>query len=145
MTTPLVSERLSGDAGSIRAARALVGDLLGEEPAEGRGVPEEPAEGRGVPEVPAEVRDVAVLLTDELVTNALVHGGGRFTLRVDLDDRAVRVAVTDQCRDTPRVLRPSSEREHGRGMAIVDALATTWGTDQLPTHKAVWFELALRS
>ena len=42
----------------------------------------------------------------------------------------------------PVVVRPSYVLG-GRGMAIVDALASAWGTDQEPTHKIVWFELAL--
>lgn len=91
-----------------------------------------------------DLRDMAVLLTDELVTNALVHGGGQFGLDVELDDDAIRVAVGDGSPDVPRALRPGAELEHGRGMAIVDALASAWGTDQFPTHKIVWFELTLR-
>ena len=91
----------------------------------------------------SEVLDVAVLLTDELVTSALVHGG-RFSLVVELADDAVRVAVDDGSPDAPRVLQPSGEREHGRGMAIVDTLATSWGTDRQRTHKTVWFEPSLR-
>lgn len=88
-------------------------------------------------------RDVAVLLTDELVTNALVHGGGRFSLTVQMDEAVLRVSVADRSLEVPRVLRPSGDREHGRGMAIIDALATAWGTDQQPDQKTVWFELAL--
>lgn len=121
--TPRATCRLAGDAGSVRAARAVVRDLMVGEP--------------------IEVQDVAVLLADELVTNALMHGGGRFSLAIDLGHDRVRVAVSDRSPDVPRVIHPSGDGEHGRGMAIIDALASAWGTDQQPNYKVVWFELAL--
>lgn len=120
---PEAGQRLIGDAGSVRTARAMVEELMGGQP--------------------PERRDVAVLLTDELVTNALLHGGGQFSLVARLDDHVLRVEVGDRSGEVPRVLRPSEEREHGRGMAIVDALATNWGTDQEHRSKTVWFELSL--
>lgn len=121
--TPKATCRMAGDAGSIRVVRAVVRDLMAGEP--------------------AELRDVAVLLTNELVTNALVHGDGRFSLEIDLGRDAIVVAVSDRSPDVPQVLHPSGEREHGRGMAIIDSLASTWGTDRQPTHKVVWFELSM--
>lgn len=114
---------MAGDAGALRATRSVVGDLL---------------EGQS-----DDVRDVAMLLTDELVTNALVHGGGRFSLAVDVSRQLLRVSVGDRSSQVPRVLHFRSDGEHGRGMAFVDALATSWGTDQEPNHKEVWFELEL--
>jgi hypothetical protein len=33
--------------------------------------------------------------------------------------------------------------EHGRGVLLVDALATRWGVDQRAGGKTVWFELDL--
>lgn len=121
--TPKATCRMVGDAGSIRAVRAVVHDLMAGEP--------------------AEVRDAAVLLTNELVTNALVHGDGRFSLEIDRGRDAIVVAVSDRNPDVPRVLHPSGDREHGRGMAIVDSLADAWGTDWQPTYKVVWFELLM--
>lgn len=121
--TPKTACRMTGDAGSVRTARTVVRDLMAREP--------------------ADVRDVAVLLTDELVTNALVHGGGRFCLDVEVRSDAVRVAVADRGAGEPRVLHPSGDREHGRGMAIVDALAASWGVDREHARKVVWFELPL--
>ncbi len=115
--------RVTGDAESLRDARRLVADALS-----------------GWPE---HARDVAVLLTSEVITNAVVHGGGRFLLQVDVGRGRVRVEVTDATTRPPRVLAFTGDREHGRGMAIVDAMATTWGTVRLGSHKAVWFELAV--
>ena len=104
-------------------ARSVVGELLAEEP--------------------GDVRDLAILLADELVTNALVHGGGWFVLVVEVGDGLVRVAVDDRNAAMPYVLQPNVDREHGRGMAIVDALATAWGIAERKQRKRVWFELSL--
>lgn len=115
--------RMAGDVGALRDARHLVADALG-----------------GVSE---EMRDVAVLLAGEVVTNAVVHGGGWFMLEVEATEDRVRVEVTDADPAQPRVLRLSGEREHGRGMAIVDKVASVWGTDDGGTYKVVWFELMI--
>jgi hypothetical protein len=115
--------RLAGDATSLCDARHLVAETLREGP--------------------SELRYVAMLLTGELVTNAILHGGGRFLLEVDTAPDRLRVEVTDSSAVEPRLLRMTSDREHGRGMAIVDALATRWGSDHLEDHKVVWFEIRL--
>lgn len=115
--------RLVGDAGSVRDARGLIRSIMADQA--------------------TDVRDVAVLLTDELVTNAVVHGGGRFVLSVELDRRTLRVAVADPSPASPKVLAPSIEQEHGRGMAIVASLATAWGADADGAGKEVWFTLDL--
>lgn len=116
--------RLAGDAASVRDARHLVEQALGP--------------------CPPDIRDAAVLLAGEVVTNAVVHGGGRFLLQVDTSPDLLRVEVIDSTAGRPRVVQLSQEREHGRGMAIVDSLASDWGTDRLGGHKVVWFELGIR-
>jgi anti-sigma regulatory factor (Ser/Thr protein kinase) len=115
--------RMAGDASALRDARRVVADTLA-----------------GAPE---ELRDAAVLLAGEILTNAVVHGGGWFLLQVDAGPDVLYVEVADSTAGHPRVLHPNSEREHGRGMAIVDAMASAWGTKQRGSHKVVWFELAL--
>jgi hypothetical protein len=89
------------------------------------------------------VRDVAVLLTDELLSNAVVHGGGRFSVTAEVAAGTLRVAVADDSPARPHVLHVSAEREHGRGMAIVSALAGAWGCDPDGRGKVVWFSLDL--
>jgi len=85
----------------------------------------------------------AALLTSELVTNAVSHTHQPFTVSVDNTGQGVRVAVVDGS-PTPPVVRPADEvSEHGRGMRLVDRLASEWGTDAVPGGKQVWFELAL--
>ena len=115
--------RLIGDASNVRDARSMVRSIMADQA--------------------ADLREVAVLLTDEVVTNAVVHGGGQFVLTAEVDARTLKVVVTDPSSATPHVLTPSVDREHGRGMAIVASLASAWGADLDDSGKAVWFTLDL--
>ena len=88
---------------------------------------------------------LAVLLTSEVVTNAVRYA--HQTVRVDItaDNNTIVVATTD---DDPRPPRPAAaplEASGGRGLVLVDALASRWGTDPDPPGKTVWFELHLPS
>jgi PAS domain S-box-containing protein len=85
--------------------------------------------------------DVAALLASELVTNALVHATGPFRISVEPLDDAVRIAVTDGSEEEPAVQVPDTERPGGRGVYLVDALASRWGVQRTPGGKSVWFEL----
>lgn len=87
--------------------------------------------------------DVLVLLVSEMVTNALVHGHGQVTVRVtSLHQRRLRLEVADSAIDRPVVRPMSLGAEGGRGMALIDALADSWGVDGLADGKVVWAELA---
>ena len=88
-----------------------------------------------------EAAESAVLLTSELVTNALKHGRGSVSLRVDVDTLHVRVEVTDAEPQPPTVRPPDLQAESGRGLFIVDALASAWGIEERGDGKVVWFEL----
>jgi anti-sigma regulatory factor (Ser/Thr protein kinase) len=93
---------------------------------------------------PPELVETAVLLTSELVTNAVVHAGDSATLVIESAERVARIEVVDPGHATylaPLRLGPSSES--GRGLAIVEDLADAWGVDSRVGGKAVWFELGL--
>ena len=89
--------------------------------------------------------DMAVLVT-EAVTNAVLHGRPRITLLVSVDKPSIGVAVADSGEDLPAKPHgpPPPSQPSGRGLMIVDALASAWGVapnpDELP-GKVVWFEL----
>jgi anti-sigma regulatory factor (Ser/Thr protein kinase) len=92
----------------------------------------------------ADVLDVAVLLTSELVTNAVVHGLGPVQLLLDDDGDRLRIEVSDAEPALPPVpSTPGPTKEHGRGLLIVDRLADRWGSRsrRTPPGKIVWFEL----
>lgn len=93
-------------------------------------------------DAPAAVRDAIVLMVSELATNAIVHAGGGFAVRVERDDGSIHVTVTDQGTGTPAVQHPDEHQPHGRGLRIVDELSDEWGTEDTADHgKAVWFRI----
>jgi anti-sigma regulatory factor (Ser/Thr protein kinase) len=94
--------------------------------------------------------DVAVLLTSELVTNAVTHGspaaGGTFVLlTVAWDAAGLRVDVHDGSGDLPVLDEASAEAETGRGLFLVTSLSAEWGFYRTPAGKAVYFTLELKS
>ena len=131
------------------AARRFVRDTLRSwELAGDRGSPGERAEWT---QRDALVDD-AVLLTSELVTNAVLHAGTpvQVTCRLlgDLSDGAVEIAVLDrrpaQLRpDRPHTAAEAAERTNGRGLQLPSELATAWGVTYARAAKAVWFRLNL--
>ena len=85
--------------------------------------------------------DIVELLTSELVNNAVRHVGSSINLRALRHGSRIRVEVDDASRSTPIVRNPQPVETGGRGLLIVDALATEWGTDVHENGKTVWFEL----
>ncbi|MEU5520666.1 SpoIIE family protein phosphatase [Streptomyces sp. NPDC047860] len=96
-----------------------------------------------------DIVDDAVVLTSELVTNAVVHAGTAADLLCLRSDDGVRIEVSDRYpeREIPLQGSPvdmgSPDREGGRGLQLCAALAGHWGVDYTPTHKTVWFQLDL--
>ena len=80
------------------------------------------------------------LVASELATNAVEHGGGPYEVSVSRRDGVVRLAVADRGRGRPLVVSPSTHRESGRGIAIVQTLADRWGVDDAGGGKVVWAE-----
>lgn len=97
----------------------------------------------------ADIVDDAVVLTSELVTNAVVHAGTSADVLCLRTDQGVRVEVADRYpeREIPLQGHPvnmgSPDREGGRGLQLCAALAGRWGVEYTPTHKQVWFQLDL--
>lgn len=92
--------------------------------------------------------DDAVLLTSELVTNAVVHAGTPVQVTCRLADDNVEVVVRDS---QPASLVPeppdsdhvASERTSGRGLLLPSALASAWGVTYGRAAKVVWFRIGL--
>jgi anti-sigma regulatory factor (Ser/Thr protein kinase) len=88
-----------------------------------------------------QAQDV-VLLIGEVVTNAVIHaGGGPAGLRVTLDDGAgiLRCEVTDASPRPPRGGPAADDDEGGRGLMLVEALASSHGWHPAAGGKTVWF------
>ena len=137
---------LAPDAATARTARMLVSRLV-------------------QPAFPPALVERIMLLTTEVVTNALLHAHPPYSLDVRMDDHAVRVMVHDAAREHPRprerrlhldpapqgaapLAPPSHDRPDtptvpcheigGWGLEPADA----WGSEAAPTGKTVWFEVA---
>jgi anti-sigma regulatory factor (Ser/Thr protein kinase) len=76
----------------------------------------------------AEVVEVAELLVSELMTNAIEHGGDHASLVVGVNAGHVHVETLDMSATVDlKPLRAGPSTERGRGLTIVDALASDWG------------------
>jgi anti-sigma regulatory factor (Ser/Thr protein kinase) len=96
---------------------------------------------------PARLDDL-VLAASELVTNAVVHGEGPIAVSVWTGPGLVRVEVCDNGVALPESVSHSwHEGETGRGLLIVDVVASRWGVSpkRPGPGKAVWFELEAAS
>jgi anti-sigma regulatory factor (Ser/Thr protein kinase) len=85
--------------------------------------------------------ETAVLLTSEIVTNAILHGRSVARLTLMTTGDRLRIEVGDDNSRLPQPAEPDREALNGRGLAIVDTLAASWGSSQRGEGKVVWFEL----
>lgn len=95
-----------------------------------------------------DVRDSAELCVGELVANVITHvgRGTPTTLAMSLARDCLRIEVHDpDARALPTLIRAEAESESGRGMALVDAIASRWGVELRPDRKVTWCELATDS
>lgn len=117
-------------ARSVATARAFVRDTL---------------QGWGY----TDVVDDAVVLTSELVTNAVIHAGTAADVLCLRTEDGVRVEIADHYPEREIPLQPaaldlgSMDSENGRGLLLCAALASRWGVEYSPTRKHVWFQLDL--
>ena len=93
--------------------------------------------------VDQESEDVALLLTSELVTNAVLHARTPLQLGMVLDQDIALVCVADQVDDGAALmaLAKSRDRFGGRGLALVAELSEAWGTTRYTGGKTVWFTI----
>jgi hypothetical protein len=118
--------RFPPDTAGLRAARAAAGDLW-----------------------PARVRlggddfaEAVLLITNELVSNAITHVAEPFTLSFAQSRERALIAVTDPSRNEP-ILRPKrAASTTGRGLQIIAGLSHDWGVRLVhPRGKTVWASL----
>ncbi len=112
-------------ASGLAAARHVVSGLL---------------PGWGLPD---ELCGDAALVVSELVTNAFLHAPVTDSFELELTRRphGVRVSLADGSSVRPMIRELSSDLPSGRGMHIVELLATEWGAEDYLGGKRVWVDL----
>src|SRR5271155_3357442 len=89
--------------------------------------------------------DLAVLLTSELVTNAIAHEPGEtITLGISCSRDQLRVDVHDTSLAVPMLAEAAADAETGRGLMLIATLSAEWGFYRCPGGKAVYFTLAFQ-
>ena len=90
--------------------------------------------------------EIALLLTSEVVSNAVLHAATRLALDVGWDEDAgvLRIEVRDGSPDLPEIRVPAPDATGGRGILLLERLARRWGARPEAEGKVVWFELAAR-
>jgi anti-sigma regulatory factor (Ser/Thr protein kinase) len=88
-----------------------------------------------------ELGDTAALLVSELVTNAILHAhsGVAIILQLRADDVQIRVCDTSPL--PPRIRRFRADAGTGRGIRLLETLASSWGIERNAEGKCVWFRL----
>ncbi|MGI5184158.1 SpoIIE family protein phosphatase [Dactylosporangium sp. CA-152071] len=121
---PTARRRFRGEAISAAAARRFAADML-------------------TAWKQAPIIDDALLLLDEVITNAIQHTVGDVTVELCLDEY-LRVTVHDTSIRPPerRTSPAGADSDNGRGLHIIEHLAAAWGSELVPTGgKLVWFDL----
>lgn len=96
--------------------------------------------------IAAPALDDVLLLLSEVVTHA--DSGrtpdGQVTVRVPHSPGNIHVEVTDggSATSTPIVRMPESDEDGGRGLWLVDLLATAWEAQRDETTGSPWFQVA---
>ncbi|MGI8695375.1 MAG: ATP-binding protein [Mycobacteriales bacterium] len=93
-----------------------------------------------------DLLDDVLLAASELIANAARHGtalpGETMLVEWSCRQASVDVRVTDGGGEQrPRLRRGDHAATGGRGLAIVDALATTWGVERADGTTTVWARL----
>jgi DNA-binding NarL/FixJ family response regulator len=85
--------------------------------------------------------DIVLLLTSELVTNAVLHAGSDVDLSLRLATDTLQIAVADRSPVQPVIREQSEESTNGRGVLLLDAMAQRWSVIPTEAGKIVWFEV----
>jgi anti-sigma regulatory factor (Ser/Thr protein kinase) len=124
--TTAVIEHLALDPvpASVSIARKFVHDVLGD--------------------VDVDVVDSVLLLSSELVTNAILYAHTPVQVGIVVDDGHALVCVADRLPDAPPALRDHSPgKPNDGGLSLVNDRSEQWGATSFPGGKTVWFTMSL--
>jgi len=112
------------------------------------GCPEHVARARAfVTRLAGAAAETAVLLTSELVTNAVLHtrsgrdGGAVTVVVIDLPDGLLVEVADDGSRDRGPEVSGDRSAACGHGLFLVEQLAARWGYRQDGAGTTVWFQV----
>ncbi len=115
-----------------------------------RSVPEASSEARRfvrevAGDLPPKLLHDVLLLTNELVTNAVRHAGHAaeepIEVEISVDDRSIRVTVGDGGPGFDAGRPRQRTDEGGWGLLLVETLSTRWGVETRDTGTDVWFQV----
>jgi anti-sigma regulatory factor (Ser/Thr protein kinase) len=106
------------DPGAVGEARAWVAEALVEWTEDGR--------------------SRAVLVTSELVANAIIHARTSVSVDLDIEGDCARVEVSDGSSEAPTTKRYGTDATTGRGLRLVGQLSEEWGARSVRGGKTVW-------
>jgi anti-sigma regulatory factor (Ser/Thr protein kinase) len=89
--------------------------------------------------------ETAQTVVSELVTNAVLHARSMVVLHFTVAGNRLRIGVEDLSPDHPLPQQPSADADNGRGLVLLDALASAWGWERTSLGKHVWCELPIAS
>lgn len=118
-------------------------DLLGVKTA--RGFVDDALRAWGLEEMSEDLQ----LVVSEVVTNALIHAGSDVEVRLRVLRDNIRMEVRDSDSEPPvpsafsLTEEGSAQAESGRGLFLVDALASAWNSSPSGRGKTVWLEMAI--
>ncbi len=78
------------------------------------------------------------------MTNSILHARTPLRVVVEPQGETVRVSVGDDSAAHPRMRAHSVDSGTGRGLLLVQRMASRWGVDPRGSGKVVWFELPRR-
>ncbi|GHB80979.1 hypothetical protein GCM10010397_59790 [Streptomyces spinoverrucosus] len=90
-----------------------------------------------------ETADAIRLVASELITNAVVHGEGLVTVALYHRPGRLVIDVLDENPAAPQVSCALADDESGRGLVLVELLASRCAWEPVGQGKRVWAEIAL--
>jgi len=86
-----------------------------------------------------ELVETAALLTSELLTNSVLHARTDILLTLSRHDLGVEIVVRDGSRAAPRRRRHQPDATTGRGLELLERLASSWEVSVDDDGKSVRF------
>lgn len=91
-----------------------------------------------------DVIEAAVLITSELASNAVAHALSSpvFTVLCAMRHGTLTLAIADHDARPPSRVDFAADDDHGRGIFLIEALASAWGYETCPGGKMVYARLS---